>query len=144
MLYIILMLMFLICFLTLFIYIFFANVLLLAACMSTKSLQLCSTLCDPMDFSLLGSFSPWDSPGKNTGVGCHCRLQGIFPTQGSNPRLLYLLLWFADGLLATSATWEAFTWCSFYIYFIYLLIFNTPFFIFIFPFYIYFKLGKWC
>ena len=55
MLYIILMLMFLICFLTLFIYIFFANVLLLAACMSTKSLQLCSTLCDPMDFSLLGS-----------------------------------------------------------------------------------------
>ena len=30
---------------------------------------------------------PWDSPGKNTGVGCHFLLQGIFPTQGSNPRL---------------------------------------------------------
>ena len=28
---------------------------------------------------------PWDSPGKNTGVGCHSLLQGIFPTQGSNP-----------------------------------------------------------
>ena len=28
---------------------------------------------------------PWDSPGKNTGVGCHFLLQGIFPTQGSNP-----------------------------------------------------------
>ena len=28
---------------------------------------------------------PWDSPGKSTGVGCHCLLQGIFPTQGSNP-----------------------------------------------------------
>ena len=28
---------------------------------------------------------PWDSPGKNTGVGCHALLQGIFPTQGSNP-----------------------------------------------------------
>ena len=32
--------------------------------------------------------SPWDSPGKNTGVGCHFLLQGIFPTQGSNPGLL--------------------------------------------------------
>ena len=27
---------------------------------------------------------PWDSPGKNTGVGCHSLCQGIFPTQGSN------------------------------------------------------------
>ena len=31
---------------------------------------------------------PWDSPGKNTGVGCYALLQGIFLTQGSNPRLL--------------------------------------------------------
>ena len=30
---------------------------------------------------------PWDSPGKDTGVGCHALLQGIFPTQGSNPGL---------------------------------------------------------
>ena len=30
---------------------------------------------------------PWDFPGKNTGVGCHFLLQGIFPTQGSNPGL---------------------------------------------------------
>ena len=29
----------------------------------------------------------WDSPGKNTGVGCHAFLQGIFPTQGLNPCL---------------------------------------------------------
>ena len=29
--------------------------------------------------------------GKNTGVGCHALLQGIFPTQGSNAHLLYLL-----------------------------------------------------
>ena len=28
---------------------------------------------------------PWDFPGKNTGVGCHCLLQGVFLTQGSNP-----------------------------------------------------------
>ena len=30
---------------------------------------------------------PWDFPGKNTGVGCHFLLQGIFPTQGSNKGL---------------------------------------------------------
>ena len=28
---------------------------------------------------------PWDSPGKNTGMGCHALLQGTFPTQESNP-----------------------------------------------------------
>ena len=32
---------------------------------------------------------PWDYPGKNTRVGCHFLLQGIFPTQGSNPSLLH-------------------------------------------------------
>ena len=32
---------------------------------------------------------PWDSPGKNTEVGCHSLLQGIFPIQGSNPCLLH-------------------------------------------------------
>ena len=32
---------------------------------------------------------PWDSPGKNTGVGCHSLLQEIFPTQGLNPGLLH-------------------------------------------------------
>ena len=32
---------------------------------------------------------PWDFPGKNTGVGCHFLLQGIFLTQGSNPGLLH-------------------------------------------------------
>ena len=34
---------------------------------------------------------PWDSPGKNTGVGCHALLQGIFLTQGANPCFLCLL-----------------------------------------------------
>ena len=38
---------------------------------------------------------PWDSPGRNTGVGCHFLLQGIFPTQGLN---LCLLRWQADSL----------------------------------------------
>ena len=43
--------------------------------------QSCLTLCDPVDCSLPGS---WDSPGKNTGVGCHFLLQGIFMIQGWN------------------------------------------------------------
>ena len=49
--------------------------------------QSCLTLCDPMNCSPLGSSVHGDSPGKNTGVGCHALLQGIFPTQGSNPGL---------------------------------------------------------
>ena len=49
--------------------------------------QLCQILCDLMDCSLPGSSVLGDSPGKNTGVGCHALLQGIFPTQGSNPDL---------------------------------------------------------
>ena len=40
-------------------------------------------------------FCPWYFPGKNTGVGCHFLLQGIFPTQ---PHLLPLLHWQADSL----------------------------------------------
>ena len=32
---------------------------------------------------------PWKSPGKNTWMGCHALLQGIFPTQGPNPGLLH-------------------------------------------------------
>ena len=42
----------------------------------------------PLDCSLPGSSVHGDSPGKNTGVGCHALLQGIFPTQGSNPGIL--------------------------------------------------------
>ena len=49
---------------------FSRSFLLLAA----KSLQSCPTLCDPTDGSPPGS-PPWDSPGKNTGVGCHFLLQ---------------------------------------------------------------------
>ena len=49
--------------------------------------QSCLTLCDTVDCSPPGSSVHGDSPGKNTGVGCHALLQGIFPTQGSNPGL---------------------------------------------------------
>ena len=41
---------------------------------------------------------PWDSPGKNTGVGCHALLQGIFLTQGLNLYLLSLLHQQVDSL----------------------------------------------
>ena len=41
---------------------------------------------------------PCDSPGKNTGVDCHFLLQGIFPIQGSNPRLPCLLHWQGGSL----------------------------------------------
>ena len=49
--------------------------------------QFCPNLCDPMNYSLLGSSVHGDSPGKKTGVGCHVLFQGIFPTQISNPGL---------------------------------------------------------
>ena len=42
-----------------------------------------------MDCSPPGSSVHEDSPGKNTGAGCHTLLQGIFPSQGSNPGLLH-------------------------------------------------------
>ena len=59
--------------------------------------QLCLTLCEPMDCSPPGSsvhmilqsrIPESKKKKKNTGVGCHFLLQGIFPTQGSNPGLL--------------------------------------------------------
>ena len=49
--------------------------------------QLCPTLSNSMDCSRPGSFVHGNSPGKNTGVGFHALLQGIFPTQGLNPGL---------------------------------------------------------
>ena len=48
--------------------------------------QSCPTL-KPHGLQPTRLLHPWDSPGKNTGVGCHALLQGIFPTQGSNPGL---------------------------------------------------------
>ena len=51
--------------------------------------QLCPTLCDPVDCSPPGSSVHGDSPCKNTGVGWHALLQGIFWTQGLNPGLLH-------------------------------------------------------
>ena len=66
--------------------------------MCIMSLQLCLTLSNPVDCSPPGSSVRGDSPGKNTGVGCHDLLQGIFPTQRSNPPLLCFLYWQVGSL----------------------------------------------
>ena len=51
---------------------------------------------------------PWDSPGKNTGMGCHALLQGIFLTQGSNLSLLisgrFFTFWVTREALAKAET----------------------------------------
>ena len=52
----------------------------------------CSVLSDslwPRGLEPARLLCPWDSPGKNTGVGCHALLQGIFPTRGWNLGLLH-------------------------------------------------------
>ena len=60
-------------------------------------IQSCPIICNPMDCSPPDPSVLEDSPGKNTGVGCHAFLQGIFPIQELNPglphcrRILYLL-----------------------------------------------------
>ena len=51
--------------------------------------QSCPTLFNPMDYSPQGSSVHEDSPGKNTGEGCHGLLQGKFLTLGLNPGLLH-------------------------------------------------------
>ena len=56
-----------------------------------------------MDCNPPGSSAHGDSLGKNTGVGCHAQLQGIFPTQGSNPCLLN---WQAGSLLSEPLKWR--------------------------------------
>ena len=44
-----------------------------------------SNLVPPYELQFARFFCPWDSLGKDTAVGCHILLQGIFPTQGLNP-----------------------------------------------------------
>ena len=57
-----------------------------------------------MDCSLPGPSVHEESPSKNTGVGCHALLQGIFPTQGIEPTSLTSPA-LADGVYPC-ATWE--------------------------------------
>ena len=64
----------------------------------------CLTLYDPMDCQPARLLCLWDFPGKNSGVGCHALLQGIFLIQKLNLGFLYLLHWQADSLLLSH--WE--------------------------------------
>ena len=65
-----------------------AIILLLNDVSESEVAQSCLTLFDPMDCSIRPwLLCPWDFQDKSTGVGCHFLLQGIFPTQGSNPGL---------------------------------------------------------
>ena len=58
-------------------------------CVCVWVAQLCPTLCDSMDCRPLGFSVRGALQAKNTGVGCHFLLQGIFLTQGSNLGLLH-------------------------------------------------------
>ena len=74
-----------------------------SACMRAQSLQLYLTLCDPMDCGP-PTFSVWDSPDKNTRVGGHALLQGIFPTQGSKPHFFLFFFFFSNFILFLNFT----------------------------------------
>ena len=52
-------------------------------------IQLCPTFCNTHGLWPARLLCPWKSPGKNTGVGCHFLLRGIFPTKGFNASLLH-------------------------------------------------------
>ena len=67
-------------------------VLCLCCCLVTKSYPILFVTHRLWPGRLL---CPWDFPGKNTGVGCHFLLQGIFLTQGLNSHLLH---WWVDSL----------------------------------------------
>ena len=64
------------------------KVTLCACVLCAKLLQSCPTLCNSMNYTLSGSSVHGDPPDKNTGVGCHVFLQGVFPTQ-----ILCLMHW---------------------------------------------------
>ena len=64
--------------------------------------QSCPTFCNPMDCSLPGSSVHGDSPCKNTGVGSHVLLQGLFPIQGLNPGLPHSVL----SVLPWKPSWQ--------------------------------------
>ena len=67
-----------------------------STCMLSYSVM--SNSLTPCGLKPTGLLCPCKFPGKDTGVGCHFLLQGIFPNQGLNPCLLWLLHWQADSL----------------------------------------------
>ena len=74
-------------------------------CVCAKLLQWCLTL-RLHGLQPARLLYPWDSPGKNTGVGCHALLQGILSYLGIEPASLMSPA-LAGRFFTTSATWEA-------------------------------------
>ena len=79
-----------------------------AVCCAQSLSRVQNVICNLMECSPPGSSVHVDSPGKNTGVGCHSLLQRIFPAsnQEANPRLLTSPA-LAGEFFTTSTTWEA-------------------------------------
>ena len=88
-----------------------------APCCAVLICSVMSNSLQPMDCRPPGSSIHGNSPGKNTRVGCHALLQGIFPTQGSNPglphcrQILYQLSYQGSPTAALSNYYS-----SFYLY----------------------------
>ena len=81
--------------------------------MSAESFQSCLTLCDLVECSPPSASVREDSPGKNTGVGCHVLTQEIFLTQGSNLNLLSLMHWQVGSLPLASRGKPIYHWTYF-------------------------------
>ena len=83
--------------------------------------QSCPTLLQLRGLYPARHLCPWDFPGKNPGVGSHFLLQGIFPTQQSNPRFLH---WQVDSL-PTAPAGKPIQWYSWAFTFILQKLFET-------------------
>ena len=66
-------------------------------CVRARALSFVQFFATPWTIACLAPLLMW-FPSKNTGVGCHFLLRGIFPTQKSNLCLLHFLHWQADSL----------------------------------------------
>ena len=76
----------------------FGDIVLCRCCCCCSVNKSYPTLLQPHGLYPARLLCPWDFPGKNTGVGCHFLLQGIFLAQELTLHLLHLLHWQADSL----------------------------------------------
>ena len=90
-----------------------------------KSLSRARLFATPWIVACTKLLRPWDFQGKSTGVGCHFLLQGIFPTQGSNPGLSHCTqMVYHLSHQGSPLQFAHFTFFSIYVYrFIYLFAF---------------------
>ena len=65
------------------------TIMLVFVCVCAHDLEVLSDSLQPYGLQPARLLCPWDSPCKNTGVGCHFLLQEIFPTQGQDRHLLH-------------------------------------------------------